>query len=355
MFNHLNRKKSFSEKLKQMLLSRKVMEVLDEDEDTSKNNQKSLFNIPILNSYIHRNTNITSDEKINPFKGQNLNNHKVDKTKKRKLTEIYKSTVSYSSLNNMTTKSLYGAGENSNQALQNTGPGNGTKKNMHQGIHPTQFLEDIFFSMSIISTEYQSFQGDQVDMIMRSILSCVGNIFKESILENFDYLSKVFKISSPQKIITDLILIARRRGGKTTTVCALIACIMASLVDQRVLFFSTGERISKMGRDKIIEFLQVIQNSKQTTRFAKIRWSTSEETLVVTNIYGTDNVAKFYPSNVKVKKKCLSNTGYFSLVEFFFLKFFVFNRPALLCVGQYTFFIGFWWFWLWLDRGGEMV
>lgn len=314
-----NRKKSFSEKLNQILLSRKISEGSINKEEPTKKSRGSLFDIPILNSYIYRNTNISSEEKINPFKGQTPSQNQVDKSKKRKLTEIYKSNVSYSALNRTGTKELYGAGENANQTPQNNLLSGGAKNSSHHGVHPTQFLEDIFFSMSIISTEYQSFQGDQVDMVMRSILSCVGNIFKESILENFDYLSKVFKISSPQKIITDLILIARRRGGKTTTVCALIACIMASLVDQRVLFFSTGERISTMGRSKIIEFLEVIQGSKQTSRFSNIKWSTSEETLVVTNIYGTNNVAKFYPSNVKVLEKCL--LAYETPIFFFFFGF----------------------------------
>jgi hypothetical protein len=307
---------SFSSKFRTILLKRKYEENQKIDKDNTSihtttsssssinatldnNKTRNYFlDFPILASYLYRNTNISNSSKENPFKGQEADIQTlVNKTKKRKLKELYKPTSSSSGMESLSSKTSYGGtGENINQALTDS-------MLMTEGSSatgPVQLLEDIFLALSIISTEYQSFEDDQVDMIMRIVLACVPNIFKESSLEYMDYLHKVFKISSMQKVKKDLLLIARRRGGKTTITCAVIACILVVLLDQRILFFSTGERISTMGRDKIIEFLQVLKNSRQSSKFSGIQYQTSEESLKVLGIHGLWNFAKFYPANVTV-------------------------------------------------------
>jgi len=94
--------------------------------------------------------------------------------------------------------------------------------------------------------------------------------------------------------------LARRRGGKTSTLCAFTAVLLAILPGQNVLFFSTGERISMLGRDKITEFLDVLIHSEATRKFANVKYKTGKETLRVRSIFGTWNRANFYPAKVEV-------------------------------------------------------
>lgn len=172
-------------------------------------------------------------------------------------------------------------------------------------ISVIEILELLFFALSIISNEKQNFEDHQADMLMRMIMANIKNLFKESVLEHFDYLKKTFasvQLQNLYQLLKDLILLARRRGGKTSTLCALLACIMAIIPGQNILFFSTSERISMEGRGKITEFLDVLIHTEASRKFANVQYKTGKETLRVKTIFGTWNKGSFFPDNKEVRR-----------------------------------------------------
>jgi len=167
-------------------------------------------------------------------------------------------------------------------------------------ISPVKLLEDLFLALSVISIEFQPMTDDQADMVMREVRTLIPRLFGESMLEYFDYLKATFALTSPSDIKKDAVIVARRRGGKSYTLTAVVACVMAILPQQMILFFSTGERISTLGRDTIIDMLEILINSSTTKKFSKIKYMTSGEQLLVLNYRGQINRADFLPSNPEV-------------------------------------------------------
>lgn len=181
---------------------------------------------------------------------------------------------------------------------------------------PVELVEEIFFVLSIISMEYANFEDHQVDMLMNIICACIRNMFKEAMLENWEYLKETFKVNALREILKDVILIARRRGGKTTIICAALTAIILVLSDQNILFFSTGGRISFMGRDLILDMLQMVKNSSITSKYSNVTFKTSKESLVVWNgKSSTPNKAIFYPSDAEVCTSFFFCSTYFTKIS----------------------------------------
>lgn len=315
--NNLNARGCITMEFIEVFLKRKRNEdnslVYQKCKETNPDSVPNLTSIPFLRSYIENNSAINIDMIYDS--NTHITFTQPNKRRKRLIGETDDSYERDSFLANGTVMIDGVPG--------GTGDMFGTVNGIPSldQISVVEILEIIFYALSIISNEKQNFEDHQADMLMRMIMANLKNLFKESVLEHFDYLKKTFasvQLHNLYQLLKDLILLARRRGGKTSTLCALLACIMAILPGQNILFFSTSERISLMGREKITEFLDVLIHTEASRKFANVQYKTGKETLRVKTIFGTWNKGSFFPDNKEVR--CL----YLCYLVCFF--FFVFWR-----------------------------
>jgi hypothetical protein len=188
----------------------------------------------------------------------------------------------------------------SNQSNQSNVIGQSTLFNepiKEKNVPVKKLLEDFFYAVSLVSNYLYPLEDQQADIIMAQITSCIPNIFGDSILDHFDYLRNVLKYDDISKIKKDLVIAMRRRGGKTLATCIFMACIMCTMEKQTILFYSTGSRISEMGKSLMLDIIKFLETQPRFS--GNISWHTKGECVSVKNKYSTGE-AWFYPCNVRV-------------------------------------------------------
>lgn len=170
------------------------------------------------------------------------------------------------------------------------------------GLHTTgrQRLEDLFRALAFVNENVFELSERQTSIIVDNYMAAsLQQIFGDEIIAQIGYLLQRFKLD---ELFEEVIVMMRRRGGKTVATAAWVAIILATQPAGNTNVYGKSKRVSVMMKDLVEDIVMAMQKSGQFG--IKIK-DNNEETLSVITKYGTLNVGKFYPCNEDVRPSLL--------------------------------------------------
>jgi len=167
------------------------------------------------------------------------------------------------------------------------------------GLHTTgrQRLEDLFRALAFVNENIFALSERQTSIIVDNYMAAsLQQIFGEEIIAEISYLLQRFKLDD---LFEEVIVMMRRRGGKTVATAVWVAIILATQPAGNTNVYGKSKRVSVMMKDLVEDIVTAMWKSGQFG-IEKIK-DNNEETLSVVTKYGTLNVGKFYPCNEDVR------------------------------------------------------
>ncbi len=167
-----------------------------------------------------------------------------------------------------------------------------------EGIHTKgrERLEDLFRALAYVNENCFELSERQMAIIRDNYISAsLMQIFGDEIISEIAYLLQLFKL---EELFEEVIVMMRRRGGKTVATAAFIAIILSTQPDANTNVYGKSKRVSVMMKDLAGDI--VIKLMKSNLFGIERIKDNNEETLSVITKYGNLNVGKFYPCNEDV-------------------------------------------------------
>lgn len=158
-------------------------------------------------------------------------------------------------------------------------------------------LEDIFKMLAFVNDNIFTLSERQMAIIGENYVGAsLLQIFGDDIVAEISYLMKRFKL---EELFEEIIVMMRRRGGKTVATAAFVAIILCSQPEANSNIYGKSKRVSVMMKDLVYDIvIKLIQSN--LFGIEKIE-ENNEETLSIVTKYGSLNVGKFYPCNEDVR------------------------------------------------------
>lgn len=173
-----------------------------------------------------------------------------------------------------------------------------------EGVHTKgrERLDDIFRMLAFVNEHCFTLSERQMAIITENYMpASLMQIFGDDLVSEIGYLLQKFKLD---ELFEEVIVMMRRRGGKTVATAAFIAIILSSQPDANSNIYGKSKRVSVMMKDLVSDIVIKLIASNQFG-IQRIK-DNNEETLSVVTKYGTLNVGKFYPCNEDVLPPSLS-------------------------------------------------
>jgi hypothetical protein len=167
------------------------------------------------------------------------------------------------------------------------------------GLYTTgrQRLEDLFRALAFVNENVFELSERQTSIIVDNYMAAsLQQIFGSEIIAEIGYLLQRFKLD---ELFEEVIVMMRRRGGKTVATAAWVAIILCTQPAGNTNVYGKSKRVSVMMKDLVEDIVVALMKSGQFG-IVKIK-DNNEETLSVVTKYGTLNVGKFYPCNEDVR------------------------------------------------------
>lgn len=166
------------------------------------------------------------------------------------------------------------------------------------GAHTTgrEKLEDLFRVFAFINENIFELSERQTAIIVDNYLAAsLQQVFGQEIISQINYLLQKFKLD---ELFEEVIVMMRRRGGKTVATAAFVAAVLSVLFAGNTNVYGKSKRVSVMMKDLVEDIVVALTKSGQ---FGIVRIKdNNEETLSVVTKYNTLNIGKFYPCNEDV-------------------------------------------------------
>jgi hypothetical protein len=160
-----------------------------------------------------------------------------------------------------------------------------------------QRLDDLFKALAFVNENCFSLSERQMSIIVDNYMAAsLLQIFGGDIVAELPYLLKRFKL---RKLFEEVIVMMKRRGGKTVATAVWVAIFLCTQPTANTNIYGKSKRVSVMMKDLVKDLVIALWRSGL---FGIVRIvEDNEETLSVETKYGTINVGKFYPCNEEVR------------------------------------------------------
>jgi len=149
-------------------------------------------------------------------------------------------------------------------------------------------------ALRIINEHKFALSEQQLEIIDCYLQSSLQQMFGDELIAELPYLMEMFDLS---EIYEEVIVMMKRRGGKTVVTAAHIAIMIVTQPRANSNIYSSSSRVSELLKSLVVDMVEVlIVHGFNTAKISK----NSGEVLFIDTPYGTRNEAYFYPCNVEI-------------------------------------------------------
>lgn len=167
----------------------------------------------------------------------------------------------------------------------------------HKSTSGRRRLDDFFAALQIINDSVFSLSEKQMEIIHCYLIAGLQQMFGDELLSELAYLLERFQLT---ELYEEVIVMMKRRGGKTVVTSVFIAIWLATQPVGNAMIFSNGARVSQLMKDHVRECVVAISRSQRFDG-VKIGKPDNKEILTVITAYDSKNTGSFMPASVDIR------------------------------------------------------
>ena len=160
-----------------------------------------------------------------------------------------------------------------------------------------QLLKDYYAALHVVNQTMFQLSERQMKIVTVFLIAGLRKIFGDEIISELDYLLERFDL---QEIYEQIVVMMKRRGGKTVAAVTHIACWSVTQTCGNGIVLSTSERVSQMFREQVVTVVKGVLSDPYFSA-AYIGKPDRKEILTIVTKHGAVNSIRFYPDNPKIR------------------------------------------------------